>query len=106
MCERAFYKYKVLMMVVKQSKEGREDEAAGGRKKGWSHSAAEKRCRLGIPASSIFPLQSNGLFAAHQWDTHNHSGKKLPRTRMIDGDADGPQPLGSLCKVPNLPKCS
>lgn len=78
MCERCFYKYKVLMMAVKQSKEGREDEGGGGRKEGWSHFTAEEKVRLGIPLSSISSLQSN--------DTAYHSLSPFVSEIHLKGD--------------------
>lgn len=42
MCESWLYKYKVLMMAVKQSKEG-------GGKEGWSHFTAEKKVQIRNP---------------------------------------------------------
>lgn len=70
MCESCFYKYKVLMIAVKQLKEGREDERekhGESEEKGiepFCCSKAKKKHRLRIClASLISSLQSN--YTAH-----------------------------------------
>lgn len=70
MCERGFYKYQVLMMLVRQSKEGREDEA--GRRDG-----AVLQRRKGADSESRPHQSSLHNLAAHP---RNHGRKNLLRT--------------------------